>query len=44
MSVGCRSFEHMIEVLEREAVEVADDLSASALLASIKTSRQVEHA
>jgi hypothetical protein len=34
----------MIEVLERETVEVADDLSASALLASIRTSRQVEHA
>jgi hypothetical protein len=34
----------MIEVLEREANRSAGDLSAAALLASIKTSRQVEHA
>ncbi|WP_374456981.1 DUF222 domain-containing protein, partial [Nocardioides sp.] len=34
----------MIETLERDAGRVADDLSASGLLASIKTSRQVEHA
>ncbi|WP_374456851.1 HNH endonuclease signature motif containing protein [Nocardioides sp.] len=34
----------MIETLERNTGRVADDLSASGLLASIKTSRQVEHA
>ena len=33
----------MIEGLERETDRVADDLSASVLLASIKTSRQIEN-
>ena len=41
----CRSVEHMIEAREREAgraAEVAGDLSAGALLASIRDSRRLE--
>ena len=43
LSVPSPRIEHMIEMLERGAERVEDDLSASRLLASIATARHVEN-